>query len=206
MRRTYVISDFFYRLSHTLKRNRFTVLLYSLLCLLFLVVGVAVGANMSDKTEYVLRNGAAIFKFLRGDSGIVAFFFIDFFMGSIYCIFTVSMFINRVTVFISLAPCAYRSYVLGVNTCVIIVVFSVSALPMLFVTFVPVCIIEIVVLCMLSYRCFCFTALNRRCFPAWSDIKCYYKGILSYIFALAIFTLIKAITLILFGSALIGVI
>lgn len=206
MRRTYVISDFFYRLSHTLKRNKFTVLLYALLCVLFLVVGVAVGANMSEKTDYVLRNGAAIFKFLRGDNGIVAFFFIDFLMGAIYCFFTVSMFFNRVTVFISLAPCAYRSYVLGVNTCVIIVVFSVSALPMLFVTFVPICIIEIVILCMLSYRCFCFTALNRRCFPTGADLKCYYKGLLTYLFALAVFTLIKAITLVLFGSALIGVI
>ena len=78
MKRTYVISDFFFRLSHTIRRNKSFVLLYALLCLLFLVVGVAVGANMSDKTEYVLRNGAPIFKFLRGDNGIVAYFFIDF--------------------------------------------------------------------------------------------------------------------------------
>lgn len=205
MRRTYVISDFFYRLSHSLKRNKISVLLYSLVCLLFLVVGVAVGAGVSDKAQYVVRNGAPIFKFLRGDSGIVAFFFTDFLLSSVYCIFAASMFINRVIVFISVAPCMYRSYVLGMNTCIIIAVFSVSSLPMLFVAFIPVCIVEIVILCMASYRCFCFTAVNYRCFPSSADIKHYYRGSTSYIMALAILSLIKAVTLALFGSALIGV-
>lgn len=205
MRRTYVISDWFYRLSHTVRRNRSCVLLYSLLCMLFLVVGVAVGANMSDKTEYVLRNGAAIFKFLRGDNGIVAYFFIDLMLSCVYCLFSASMFYFRALTFLSIVPCAYRAYVLGANTCIIIVVFSVSALPMLFVAFVPICIIEIVILCMVSFRCFNFWSLNRRCTPSLVDIRLYYKGLLSYIFALAVFTLIKAVTLVLFGSALIGV-
>ena len=205
MKRTYVISDFFYRLSHTLKRNKSYVLLYAMVCLLFLVVGVAVGANMSDKTEYVLRNGAPIFKFLRGDNGIVAYFFIDLLLSCVYCLFAASMFFFRALTFVSVVPCAYRSYVLGVNTCIIIVVFSVSALPMLFVTFVPVCIIEIAILCMISFRCFSFSALNRRCTPSGVDIKMYYKGLLSYIFVLVIFSVIKAVTLVLFGSALIGV-
>lgn len=206
MRRTYVISDWFYRLSHSLKRNRVTVVLYALVCVLFLVVGIAVGANMSDKMEYVLRNGAPIFKFLRGDIGIVAYFFLDFILSAVYCVFAASMFFNRALVFVSLAPCAYKSYVLGANTCIIIAVFSVSSLPMLFVAFVPVCIVEIVILCMISFRCFGFTALNRRCFPSIVDIRYYYKGLLTYIFVLAFFVLIKAITLALFGSALIGAI
>lgn len=205
MKRTYVISDWFYRLSHTVRRNKSYVLLYSLLCLLFVVVGVAVGANMSDKTEYVLRNGAPIFKFLRGDNGIVAFFFIDLMLSCVYCVFAASMFYFRALTFISLVPCAYRAYVLGANTCIIIVVFSVSALPMLFVAFVPICIIEITIMCMISFRCFYFSSLNRRCMPSIVDIKFYYKGLFSYIFALAVFTLIKALTLVLFGSALIGV-
>ncbi|MDE6029352.1 MAG: hypothetical protein K2F90_03425 [Clostridiales bacterium] len=205
MRRSYVISDWFYRLSHTVRRNRSCVLLYVLLCLLFVVVGVAVGANMSDKTEYVLRNDAPIFKFLRGDSGIVAFFFIDAMLSCVYCVFAASMFYFRALTFISLVPCAYRAYVLGANTCIIIVVFSASALPMLFVAFVPICIIEIVILCMTSFRCFYFSSLNRRCSPSIVDIKLYYKGLLSYLFAMVVFTLIKALTLVLFGSALIGV-
>ena len=206
MRRTYVISDWFYRLSHTLKRNRPAVLIYALLCLLFLVVGIAVGASMSDKTEYVLKNGAGIFVFLRGERGIFAFFFTDFLLSGVYCIFAASMFFTRVTVFLSVVPCAYRSYVLGKTTSVIIVVFSVSSLPMLFVAFIPVCIVEIVILCMISFKCFTFTALNRRCSPCGADIKCYYKGLISYIIVLAVSTLIKCVTLILFGSALIGVI
>ncbi|MCH5154736.1 MAG: hypothetical protein J1F71_05940 [Clostridiales bacterium] len=205
MKRTYVISDFFYRLSHTLRRNKSCVLLYAMVCLLFLVVGIAVGANMSEKTEYVLRNGAPIFKFLRGDNGIVAYFFLDFLLSCVYMLFAASMFFFRALTFVSVVPCAYRSYVLGVNTCILIVVFSVSALPMLFVTFVPVCIIEIVILCMVSFRCFSFSALNRRCTPSAPDIKLYYKGLLSYVFVLAIFGVIKAVTLVLFGSALIGV-
>lgn len=205
MKRAFVISDWFYRLSHTVRRNKSYVLLYSLLCLLFLVVGVAVGANMSDKTDYVLRNGAPIFKFLRGDIGIVAYFFIDLMLSFVYCLFSASMFYFRALTFLSLVPCAYRAYVLGANTCIIIVVFSVSALPMLFVAFVPVCIIEITILCMISFRCFYFSSLNRRCMPSIVDIKMYYKGLLSYLFVLAVFTLIKAVTLVLFGSALIGV-
>lgn len=206
MKRTYVISDWFYRLSHTIKRNRPTVVLYTLLCLLFLVVGIAIGANMTDKTDYVLRNGSGIFMFLRGDRGIFAYFFTDYLLTCVYCIFAASMFFNRVIVFISVVPCAYRAYVLGMNTSIIIAVFSVSSLPMLFVTFVPVCIVEIVILSMISFRCFGFSALNRRCSAAWVDIKCYYKGLLSYLFVLIIFVLIKSVTLALFGSALIGVI
>lgn len=206
MKRTFVISDWFYKLSHTLRRNRPTVVLYTLVCLLFLVVGIAIGANMSDKTDYVLRNGAGIFMFLRGDRGIFAYFFTDYLLSCVYCIFAASMFFNRVIVFISVVPCAYRAYVLGMNTSIIIAVFSVSSLPMLFVTFVPVCIVEIVILCMVSFRCFGFAALNRRCSAAWVDIKHYYKGLLSYLFVLAIFVLIKSVTLALFGSALIGVI
>ena len=63
MKRSLVISDLMYRLVHSVKRNRFWVIVYVLLCLLFLVVGIAVGVNVFDKNEFVLRNGAVIFKF-----------------------------------------------------------------------------------------------------------------------------------------------
>lgn len=206
MKRSLAISDFFYRLSHTVRRNRFAVLIYILLCLLFLVVGIAVGANMNDKNAFALRNSAGIFMFLRGDRGIFAFFFIDFFMNGIYCAFAASMFFYKALTYLSLAPCLYRSYVLGMNVSIIIVVYSVSAVPMLFVAFVPVCLAEIVVLCLLSFRCFKFAALNRGCMPSKIDIREYYKGLLQYLFVVLVLCLIKAVTLALFGSALIGVI
>lgn len=206
MKRSFAISDWFYRLSHTVRRNRFAVLVYTLICLLFLVVGIAVGINVSDKAEFVLRNNAPVFRFLRGDSGIVAFFFIDLLLTSVYCLFTASLFFYRALTYVSLAPCMYRSYVLGMNTSIIIVVFSVSSLPMLFVLFVPICIIEIFILCMLSARCFRFASLNCGCWPSKIDVLEYYRCFLQYLFAVAVCTLIKAITLALFGSALIGVI
>lgn len=206
MKRSLAISDWFYRLSHTVRRNRFTVLIYALICLLFLVVGIAVGINVSDKSEFVLRNNAPVFRFLRGDSGIVAFFFIDISLTSVYCLFASSLFFYKALTYVSLAPCMYRAYVLGMNTSIIIVVFSVSSLPMLFVLFVPICIIEVFILCLLSARCFKFASLNCGCMPSKIDVIEYYRGFLQYIFAVAVCTLIKAITLALFGSALIGVI
>lgn len=206
MRRSYAISDYVSRLTHSIRRNRLAVLIYVLICALFLVVGIAVGANMTDKTDFVLRNGAGIFKYLRGDIGIVAFFFIDLIMSCVYCIFSASMFFNRIISFLSAVPCAYRAYVLGLNVSVIIVVFSVSSLPMLFVVFVPVCIVEVVILCLISFRCMSFVSLNCGVFPSKIDIKEYYLGLLRYLFAVAVLAIAKAITLVLFGSALIGVI
>ena len=206
MKRSFAISDWFYRLSHTVRRNRFAVLLYAFMCLIFLIVGIAVGVNVSEKAEFVLRNNAAIFRFLRGDSGIVAFFFLDAALTAVYCLFAASMFFYKALAYISLAPCLYKSYVLGMNTSVIIVVYSVSSLPMLFVLFVPICIIEIFILCMISARCFKFASLNRGCMPSKADVWEYYRGVGQFIFIVIICTLVKAITLVLFGSALIGVI
>lgn len=201
-----MISDWFYSLSHTIKRNRVVTLVYALICLLFLVVGIAVGITVSDKTEYVIRNGAIIFKYLRGDIGIVTFFFFDFGLMAVYCLFAASMFFNKALAFLSLAPCAYRSYVLGMNTSIIIVVYSVSSIPMLFVLFVPMCIIEIALLCMLSFRCFKFNSMNGSCSPSKIDVIVYYKGTAQYLFVLAVCMLAKSITVVLFGSALIGIV
>ena len=206
MRRTFVISDWIYRLSHSLKRNRFTVIVYALLCLLFLVVGITVGISVPEKNEFVLKNSSVIFGFLRGDTGIFAFFFIDFAFGAVYCLFAASMFFNRITVFLSVAPCAYRSYILGMNTSVIIAVYSVSAVPMLFVLFVPACVAEIFVLCLLSHKCFEFNAGVGGCSPSKPDLIQYYKCVLQYIFVYAVVLLVKSVTLVLFGSALVGIV
>ncbi len=206
MKRSFVISDWLYRLSHTIRRNRLAVILYALICLLFLVIGIAVGIGVSDKRVFILNNGAMIFKFLRGDMGIVAYFFLDLLLTSVYCIFCASMFFNRPLAFLSIVPCAYRSYVLGMNVSIIIVVYSVSAIPMLFVLFIPICLMEIAVLCLLSFRCFAFVSLNGGCYPSKADIREYYSCVLQYIMIIAVFTLVKALTLALFGSALIGIV
>lgn len=206
MKRSFAISDWFYRLSHNIKRNRFYVIIYSLLCLLFLVVGIAVGINVNDKVAFVLRNSAGIFRFLRDDIGIVTFFFLDLLFTCIYCLFAASMFFYKALTFLSIMPCLYKSYVLGMNASVIIVVFSVSSIPMLFVLYVPVCLIEIIILCMVSFRCFKFYAMNCGCSPSRVDVRYYYKELLQYIFIIVVCALIKAITLALFGSALIGII
>lgn len=206
MRRSFAVSDWFYRFSHSVRRNRFTVILYALICLLFLVVGITVGISVEDKGDFVARNSSVIFGFLRGDTGIFAFFFIDFAFATVYCLFAASMFFTRVTVFLSVAPCMYRSYVLGMNVSVIIAVFSVSALPMLFVLFIPACLIEIAIMCLLSKKCFEFNAGAGGCRPSKIDILQYYKSVLQYIFVLAVVILAKSITLALFGSGLVGIV
>lgn len=204
MKRSFVISDRFYRISHTLKRNRIAVAIYALCCLLFLVVGIAVGVSVSDKTAYVLNNGALVFKYLRGDSGIFSFIFIDITLSSVYCIFAVSMFFYKPLTFVSVVPAMYRAYVLGMNVSITVAVFSVSALPMLFVVFIPASIIEVIVLCFASARCFRFALQNKWCMPPKPDIKVYYRGLTSYIILFIGCTLAKAVTMVLFGSALIG--
>ncbi|MCM1367423.1 MAG: hypothetical protein NC184_01235 [Roseburia sp.] len=206
MRRSYIIADWFYRLSHVVRRNRFAVLLYVLCCLLFLVIGVAFGINFADKTAYVERNGAVIFCFLRGDVGIVSFFFIDVSLTLLYCVFGISMFVFRITTVFSLAPCIYRAYAIGMHTCVIISAYSASALPMIFVLFVPIELVVIAIMCMLSHRCFVFASLNGRCMPSRNDVREYYRSALPFAFVIVLLTLVKAFTVALFGSALIGII
>lgn len=205
MRRSFAISDWFYSFSHSVKRNRFTVIVYSLVCLLFLVVGIAVGISVEDKGEFLTRNNSVIFGFLRGDTGIFTFFFIDFAFSAVYCLFAASMFFNRFIVFLSVAPCAYRSYLLGMNASVIIAVFTVSAVPMLFVVYIPACIVEIAIMCLLSQKCFEFNAGAGGCSPSKIDIIQYYKNVLRYIFVLVVVLIVKSITLVLFGSGLVGI-
>ena len=60
----YAVSDWFNMLGRRIKRNRVAVILYALSCLLFAVIGIAVGVNMNDKLSYVLKNSAGIFIFL----------------------------------------------------------------------------------------------------------------------------------------------
>ena len=206
MKRTFVISDWFNSLSHSVRRNRFNVILYALLCLLFLVVGIAVGITVPDKAEYICISNGVLFGFLRGESGVFGFFFADFFLSVAYFAFAASMFFNRPTTFLSLAPCAYRSYILGLNVSVTVVAYTVSAVPMLFVLFVPTCIIEIAMLCMLSYGCFYFRSLNAGCSPSKADLAQYYKKVLQYILALFVVAVVKSVTLLLFGAGLVGVV
>lgn len=206
MRRVFAVSDWYYRISHIIKRNKFAVLLYVLICLLFLVVGIAVGASVSDKSEFIIRNGASLFKFLRGDIGVISYFFREYLLLLVYSAFATSMFFYRALAFVSLAPCVYKSYVLGMNVSIVIVVFSVSSVPLLMVAFVPICIAEVVILCILSFKCFAFAAVNRCGFPSRYDIKYYYKPLVKYIFIIAAAMFVKVITLALFGSALIGIV
>lgn len=206
MRRTYIISDRLYRLSHSIKRNRGAVTIYALMTLLFLVIGVAIGVTIGDKESYALGNGAPVFRFLRGDSGAVVFFALTALFSLVYGAFAASLFFFKVTSFLSIASCVYAAYSLGVYTCVLIGIYSASALPMLFVLFIPTCIVEIVIFCMLSYRCIAFASINVRCSPSPVDIKCYYKECLPYAAALVMSALVKAFTLALFGSALVGII
>lgn len=206
MRRSYVISDSFYKLTHAFKRNRVPVAFYALISAAFIVIGVVVGVNMEDKSAYALSNGAVIFKFLRGDTGAVAFFFTDFFMSAIYASFTVILIYPRFLWVISVAPTLYKSYSLGLQVCVIVFVYSASALPMLFVLFVPACIVEITVFSMLSFRCRRFSIENCRCAPSKPDIKYYLKQAVPYYIAIAFCSLVKTITTVLFGAALIGIV
>ena len=206
MKRSYVISDWVYRITHSIKRNKTVVVLYALICVLFLVVGIAVGVGVSDKRIFILNNGAPIFKFLRGDIGIFTFFIFDFLLVGIYAVFSASVFFNKPLAFLSLVPCAYRAYVLGLNVSVIVVVYTVSALPMLFVLYIPINIIEIVVVCFASFGCFRFNALNCGCLPSKVDVKQYYITVLQYVIVLAGCVLVKTFTLGLFGSSLVGII
>ncbi len=206
MRRTYVISDFFYRLFHAVKRNRGAVIVYALCSVVFVVIGVAIGVNVADKTEYALRNGAPVFSFLRGDSGAAAFFFIELLFSVLYAALASGMFFARPLTLLSFAPCMYRSYTLGMHVCIIVGVYSASALPMLFVFFVPAVIVEIAVYCILSFNCRRFCSENYKCSPSKIDIKEYYKSLLPYAVILAATCLIKTFSVVLFGSALIGVI
>lgn len=206
MRRIFVISDWFYRLTHSLKRNRTAVLIYALISLLFLIIGIAIGVNIGDKTDYILRNGSPLFRYLRGSSGIAAFFFLELLSTTVYGVFALSLFFKRPLSFLSIAPCMYKSYSLGMHVSVVVAVFSAPSLPMLFVFFVPINIIEIAIMCMLSYKCLAFAALNCGCSPSKPDIKAYYSSAVPYFFAIVICTVIKIMSVALFGSALIGVV
>ena len=195
-----------YRLTHAFKRNKVTVGIYALLAVVFIVIGIVIGVNMEDKTAYALNNGAVIFKFLRGDSGAFAFFFTDFLLNTVYAVFAAIVIYPRFLWVISVAPTLYKSYSLGASVCVIVFVYSASALPMLFVLFVPICLIEIAVFSVLSFRSKCFSLEFGRGAPSKPDVKYYAKKTLPYIAVLAVCSLIKSITTVLFGSALIGIV
>lgn len=205
MKRSLIISDWFYRAAHTVKRNRFYVIVYVLLCLLFLVVGIAVGVNVGDKTAYVLGNGAPIYKYLRGDGGIFSYFFIELLFSAIYCAIASSVFFFKPLALLSVVPCGYRTYVLGMNVSIIVSVYSVSALPMLFVLYVPLGIVEAAVMCVLSFRCFAFVDLNGGCLPSKADLKTYYLVTAQYFIIVAGCITVKSLTVVLFGSALVGI-
>ncbi len=87
MRRTYIISDWFFRLTHAVKRNRGSVIVYALLTLVFIIVGIAIGANVPDKVAYITMNRAPLFAYLRGDSGAAAFLFLELFICAVYAAF-----------------------------------------------------------------------------------------------------------------------
>lgn len=201
-----VISDYFYRLTHIIKRNRAAVAIYTLSVLLFLIIGIAVGVNIGNKNEYILRNSSVIFGFLRGEKGAIVFFFIDFGLTAVYGLFAASMFFHRAAAFLSLAPCFYKAYELGLQACVILTVFSAPALPMLFVLFVPVCLVEIFIICVLSYKSFALAALGCGRTPSSADIRVHYRCTIPFFIAIGVCALVKVVTVTLFGSALIGVI
>lgn len=206
MRRIYRISDYFYKLTYRLKRNRTAVVIYGLLCIVFLVIGIAVGVRVADKPDYILRNSAAILKFLRGDMGIIAFLFADYTVILIYGFFAASMFIIKPICFLSVAPAMYKAYMLGMQICVLVGVYTASAVPMLMVLYVPVCLAEIIVLCYVSARCFAFTSGCRHGAPAKIDIKLYYITFVPIVIVFGCLAIVKTLTLGLFGSALIGII
>ena len=206
MRRTFAISDWFFMLSHRFKRNRVAVLIYALLCLLFLVIGIAIGVNISDKAGYALKNGAVIFAFLRGERSAFTYFLIDALLTLLYALFAASMFFFKVMPFLSVAPCLYKAYSLGMQSSIIIIVYSASSLPMLFVLFIPAHVVSIIVLCILSRKCFEFSAINGRCSPSRADIAAYYKSLIPYALIIIACSLVTTVTVTLFGSALIGVI
>ncbi|MCH5160516.1 MAG: hypothetical protein J1G04_00645 [Clostridiales bacterium] len=206
MRRSYVISDYFYNLVYKIRRNRVAVIVYALSCAVFLVIGIAVGVKIAEKSDYFLQNRAPIFIYLRGESGGATFFFIDMLLSLLYAVFCAALFFTKATAVLSFAPCLYKSYALGLHVSVIIGVFSVPALPMLFIFFVPITLIQICIYCILSYRCLAFSALCGRCMPSKPDIKVYAKSCIPFLLVVAVGSLLKVIAVAFFGSALIGVV
>jgi hypothetical protein len=206
MRRSFVISNWFYRCSHILRRNRAAIAVYALMCSVFIVVGVAVGINVDDKAAYVVKNGSAIFVYLRGDGGTIKFFFADVAVMAFYAALSSSMFFSRYALVLTFAPIIYKSYTVGMHTCMIVTVFTAASLPMLFVFFVPINLLQLAALCVLSRKCISFTALNGRCFPSKPDIIVYYRSCAPFYIAAALCSLVKAVTVSIFGSALIGIV
>ncbi len=206
MRRSYVISDFFYNLVHVVKRNRVAVLIYALSCAVFLVIGIAVGAKIAEKSEYFQQNRAVLFAYLRGDTGGAAFFFLDLLLSLLYALFCAALFFNKAAAVLSIAPCLYKSYALGLHVSVVVGVFSAPAFTMLFIFYVPISLIQICVYCLLSYKCLSFSSLCGRCMPSKPDIIVYIKSCLPFFIIVAAGSLLKVIAVAFFGSALIGVV
>lgn len=204
--RSFAFADFFRDISCGAKRNRVVILLYVLSCVVFLIIGITVGVGIEDKNDYVTRNGAVVFSFLRGDTNAFMYFFKDFVFTMLYALFAASMFFWRFLPILSVAPCLYLSYALGLRVTVIISVYSAASLPMLFVLYVPTCIVQIVVMCIISRKCFEFAAVNNRCKPSKRDIKEYYFSLLPCFITILISSALKAITAVFFGSALIGIV
>ena len=206
MRRSYVITDFFYNLVYAVKRNRIAVLIYALSCAVFLVIGIAVGVKIAEKSDYFLQNRAVIFVYLRGETGGAAFFFTDLLLSLLYAVFCAALFFTKATAALSIAPCLYKSYALGMQVSVVIGIFSVPSFPMLFIFFIPINIIQIGVYCVLSYKCLTFSNLCGKFMPSKPDIKVYVKSCVPFVVIIAAGSLLKVIAVAFFGSALIGVV
>lgn len=206
MRRSFVISDFFNRLLHVVKRNRVPVLLYGLAIVAFVAIGVAVGVRIEDKIEYIGCNNNVIFAFLRGDSGVIGFFFADLFITIVYVAFAGIMIFHRIATLLSVMPCLYLSYELGVQTCVILSVYSVSAMPMLLVFYLPICLVEICITCYASCRAFFQYSLCGGIIPSKYDVQIYIKSTFPILVIIVICAVVKALTIMMFGTGLIGII
>ena len=204
--RSFAVTDFLHGISCDAKRNRVVILLYVLSCVVFLIIGITVGVGIEDKNDYITRNGAVVFSFLRGDTNAFMFFFKDFIFNLLYALFAASMFFWRFLPLLSFAPCLYLSYALGLRVTVIISVYSAASLPMLFVLYVPMCIVQIVFMCVISKKCFEFAAMNNRCKPSKREVKDYYFSLLPCFITILVSSALKAITAVFFGSALIGIV
>lgn len=169
-----IIDDILYEVVRVLRTRRLMIVLYAALFVVGLAIGIGFGIAVSDKLEYLDNNGLPIFRMLRCDFSVFAYFFSVLGIVLAFAVVCSSLWQNKYLSLLTFVAVTFYAYSVALAITVVIGIYGASALLFALLCYIPIALLEYVLLAALSFRCYRAACEFARFGFCRADIQEYY--------------------------------
>lgn len=204
MRFSIIIYDVIYEVGRALRTHRLMIALYASLFTIGIAIGIGFGISVTEKLEYLDNNGLPLFRLLRCDFSVFAYFFCVLGILIAFSAVCSSLWQKKYLCIITFVAITFYAYLTSLSLTIVIAVYGASALLFALICYIPLALVEYALLCALSFRCYHAAVEFERFGFCKSDIRDYYIHSIPAFILIFIAEIIRLILTAITATGLIG--